>query len=171
MDNNLLKIFKNLKEIKPDAEYSKRSRLLILSSQPLKEPVLTHVFRAPRLGFGFKLAVVPVSIIVLIIIIFLGSSYLGQLFTPIFFPQKGLTAEAEELNASIQIKLNEIKYYLETRTTINADTVAALQIQLQKITDDLEEASDLTSQAELEKSLEKIKSAEQALSEIESLIE
>lgn len=95
---------------------------------------------------------------------------MGQLFSPIFFPQKGLTAEAEELNHSIQIKLSEIKYYLETQSTIDADTAATLQIQLQKITDELEEANALTSQLKLEESLEKIKSAEQILSAINGLI-
>ncbi|MEK7193967.1 MAG: hypothetical protein AAB651_01260 [Patescibacteria group bacterium] len=170
MNKNLLKNLGALKKIKPDAEYSKRSRLLILSVQPLKEPALTPVFRAPRFGFVFKFATIPAIAIVLIMIIFWGSSYLGQLFTPIFFPQKGLTAEAEELNHSIQIKLSEIKYYLETQSTIDADTAATLQIQLQKITDELEEANALTSQLKLEESLEKIKSAEQILSAINGLI-
>lgn len=170
MNKNLFKNLGVLKEIEPDAEYSKRSRFLILSIQPLKKPALTPVFRAPLFGLALKFATVPAIVVVLIMIILLGSSYLSQLFTPILYPQKGLTAEAEELNHSIQIKLSEIKYYLETQSTIDAETVATLQIQLQKITDELNEANTLTSQAKLGESLEKIKSAEQILSDINGLI-
>jgi len=172
MDKNLLKNLEVLKKINPDAEYSRRSRFLILSTPPtIKGPVLTSVLKAPRFNFVFKLATVSVSVVVLIMIIFWGSSYLGQLFAPVFFPQQGLTAKAEELNSSIQIKLNEIKYYLETQTKIDAATAVTLQVQLQKIANELEEANTLiSSQTELEKSLEKIKNAEQTLSNLEDLI-
>lgn len=169
MNNELLKNLKEFKKIQPNIDYSKQSRLLILSSLRLEKqdvaPALSAWFRKP----AFALAVSGVFIL----IIFLGVSYFNQILSPLFLPglnKNDLVAEADEITASIQVRLEDVKYNiheLESQKLADLATLNKLKTLLMEATGRLEEASELSVEADkIELSLQKMKAAKEILQEM-----
>ena len=163
MEKDLFKILKELQNIQPDPDYSNRSRLLILSKNngEHRKYAVSDVFSWVNMH---RMAAAASLISAFIIIVLLTVSYLPG-------NKNNLVAEANEVNSSIQIRLDEIKYLLENQSSINLDQASAAREKLGLSAQALNEANELNAQgAEMEKILEKIKTAEQALNEIESLL-
>ena len=164
MEKDLFKILKHLQNIQPDPDYSNRSRLLILSKnndRKHREYAISDILS----WLNLHRMVTTASLIgVFIIIVLLTVSYLPG-------NKNNLVAEANEVNSSIQIKLDEIKYLLENQSLINLNQADIAREKLRLSAQALNEANELNTQgAEMEKILEKIKIAEQALNEIRLLL-
>lgn len=170
MNQDLFKILKELKQIQPDPDYLRQSRLLILNSKrpdglvrgpELRQGWVTDIlnsFYSARLAFAAGMAV--------ILILAAGSIYYinNQL------NQNNLVVKASEMNASIQVKLNEIRYLLENKS-INPLNILAIQTLLEKATKELKEVSVLDSEGkDLSESLEKIKSAQEIFYQIDEIL-
>jgi len=170
MDDKLIKILKELKNIQPDPDYSKRSRLLILQSARTKENQDADLGRQKvwpaeilRILYPAKLAFV-VGIAILILAISGGVYYINNQLN-----QKDLVVKASEMNASIQIKLNEIKYLLENQPQVDPAKISTIQGLLQKASNELKEVSALGDK-DLDESLRKIKSSQEILEQVDALL-
>ncbi len=167
-ERQLAEILNKLKNITPDPKYAERSRFLILSSnreyavqKPSKYAVISNWLKMPRL------AMTTATIAAFIIIAALTVAFMPR-------SQSGLVAEANEINASIQIKLDEIKYYFENQPTAATDPVFAQGFQnlLQKSLADLKEASQLSKNPDtMEEAVGKIKEAESTFLEMKLMIQ
>jgi len=167
-ERQLSEILNKLKNITPDPKYAERSRFLILSSnreyvvqKSSKYAVIPNWLKMPRL------AITMGTITAFIIIAALTVAFMPR-------SQNSLVAEANEINASIQIKLDEIKYYLENQPTATTDPAIAQGFQnlLQKSTAALEEASQLSKDPDtMEGAVGKIKEAEAAFLEMKLMLQ
>ena len=167
---DLFKILKELKNIQPDPNYSKRSRFLILQSARRKEDQdvdlrgqKAWLAEFLRILYPAKLAFV-VSIVILILAISGGIYYINNQLN-----QKDLVVKASEMNASIQIKLNEIKYLLENQPQVDPAKISTIQGLLEKATNELKEVSVLGDK-NLDESLRKIKSSQEILEQVDALL-
>jgi len=164
MEKDLFKILKQLQNIQPDLDYSNQSRLLILlknNNEKHRGYAVSDVLSWLNLHRMISAASL---ISAFIIIVFLTVSYLPG-------NKNNLVAEANEVNSSIQIRLDEIKYLLENQSPINLDQADIAREKLELSAQALNEANELNAQGvEMEKILKKIKAAEQALNEIELLL-
>ncbi|PIV31952.1 hypothetical protein COS33_00420 [Candidatus Wolfebacteria bacterium CG02_land_8_20_14_3_00_37_12] len=163
VNKDLFKILKELKNIQPDDNYTKQSKMLILSSPQLQ--TTNYKLQTFFEWFNFKhSAMLAASIAIFVFIILWTVSYLPG-------NKNSLVAEANEINASIQVKLDEIGYHLDSQ---KIDFSMATNIQnLLKITTDelIQVQEELENNPEkLKESVEKIKKAEQNISEINSLL-
>lgn len=160
---NIFEILKELKNIKPDQEYAKQSRYLILSQTPqTKKITFAEIFDWVSIH---RLATAASLIGVFILLVVLSVSYLPG-------NKNSLVAEADEINAEIQIKLNDIGYQLQNPTEININEIPNIQKNLEEITELMREAQILSEDKDkkIEEYLEKIKTAQTLLTEIESLL-
>ena len=171
MNQDLFKILKELKQIQPDPDYSRQSRLLILNSKKevdvlIKSPVPKSGWFSDVLNNFYSVKLAFVAGITLVLILITGSVYYinNQL------NQNNLVVKASEMNASIQVKLNEIRYLLENKS-INPLNILAIQTLLEKAAKELKEVSVLDSEGkDLSESLEKIKSAQEIFYQIDILL-
>ena len=174
MNQDIFKILKELKRIQPDPDYSRQSRLLILGSKGLdtlvKSPNLKQGWVADILnGFYFTTRLTRLAFVTgmtLVLILIAGSVYYinNQL------NQNNLVVKASEMNASIQVKLNEIRYLLENKPT-DLKSILTVQDLLEKATKELKEVSTLDLEGkDLSESLEKIKSAQEIFYQIDTLL-
>lgn len=167
MEEKLLKNLKELKKIQPDPDYSKRSRLFVLSQARINEekPAFGGVFNILRNFYSIKLAT-AVAVLIFIFMVSGGVYYYVRQSN-----RNELVVQAGEMNASIKVKLDEIKYTLEHGYFIDPAKVVDIQFLLEKATNDLKEASALSADEEnIEESLQKIKSAQESLLQIDALI-
>jgi hypothetical protein len=174
MDSILLENLKKLKKIQPDPGYSGKSRLFILSQRRTgvvsarsrgEKQTFVEVFGALKNFYSVKWA--TVAAVLLVVFLVSGGAYLYTKQSN----QSELVVRAGEMNASIKVKLDEIKYLLEHSPTINQGDLPAIQSLLGEATTDLKEASALSADnAKLEESLQKIKSAQDALLKIDAMI-
>ena len=110
--NNIEGKLKNLKSIKPDNDYSLKSLCLIVSSPKVSPIESTSIWQKTLTGFRLSSGVVLASALVLVI--FVSALYLNTVISPLFLPglnDKNISAEADQINQSININLNEIKYH------------------------------------------------------------
>ncbi len=129
--NNIEKILKNLKNIRSDSDYTKRSRMLILASkQNLQTPKFNSIFEFLRastiIAFGLFLLIALIG----------GAFYINKNFSPLALDglnQQSLLAEAENMNNSIEMTLGQIKYLdqinqktLRTITQVTKDQLVTL---------------------------------------------
>lgn len=166
-DKDLINNLKELRNIEPDTAYSNRSRFLILS---FKKDFLREEKKLSFYGwfFGnFYLSRLAPSFGIIITIIAIG--YVAFSYLPT--QQKRLVAEANEMNAEIQIKLNGIQYYLDNNNKISqSDTIKVIDL-LQKSAEELSEAKNISSDKEdIESAIVKIKNAQETLQEINELL-
>lgn len=164
-EDKLIQILKELKKVEPDPDYSARSRFLILSSgAQAKVAWRAKVFgafanlQAKRLALAVEIAGL------LIVLVLVGTYYLRQT------NRNNLVVQANELNNSIQLKLNEIQYLLENQTPANPSDLSNLNELLQKATEELVISQSDLKDNNIEQSLEKIKSVQAIFNEIESKI-
>lgn len=169
MEDNLYKILKELREIKPDARYSEHSRFLILSSEKKAGGGKISIFHiAAHLHF-FGRATAAIGILA----IFVSSVYLIVSYLP--GGKNDLVAEANEINASIQIELNEIKYNLENSAPVSPLVAADVYKKLEEAAKQLEKAKALSAGEEIsneisDEILDNIKAGQKALIEIKDLL-
>ncbi|MEK7553422.1 MAG: hypothetical protein AAB504_01935 [Patescibacteria group bacterium] len=164
MDNNLYTILKELKSIQPDDNYTKQSKMLILSSEKILHPK-PYTLNLILNWFNFKhSAMLAGAVAIFIFIILWTVSYLPG-------NKNSLVAEANEINASIQIKLDEIGYHLDSQK-IDFSMATNIQNLLKITTDELIQAQEelKNNPEKLKESVERIKKAEQDISKINSLL-
>ena len=161
---NIFEILKELKNIKPDQEYAKQSRYLILSQTPVNKKItVAEIFDWISIH---RLATAASLIGVFILLVVLSVSYLPG-------NKNSLVAEADEINAEIQIKLNDIGYQLQNPAEININEIPNIQKNLEEVTKLMKEAqilSENNKDKNMGEYLEKIKAAQALLTEIESLL-
>ncbi|GEM_PF-3799002 len=127
-EEKLVKILNELKNIEPESDYYKKSRLLILS---LAKPEASIGFTTFKSVFDFlRVAAVTAFGIVLLLTIFGGVSYVNKNFSPILLPgldKQSVMTEADEINNSINVTLKEISYLDDSTTATNdqIDQIAA----------------------------------------------
>lgn len=162
MKNNLIDNLKSLRFIKPDVDYSQKSLNLILAEKRIATKEIFNPSAFEWLG-AHKVLIFSgaTSVLTLILIIASVISYLPG-------NKNSLVAEANDINNSIQISLNEIKYQLSqplsSSTIINInDLLLAAENEL-KTTQDL----DINDAENLKEILDKIKNTRDALEEINS---
>lgn len=159
---------KKLQSIKPDAAYSEWSRSSILSS---RKSFLNKEIELPRYGWflgNFYLSRLATSFGIIVTIIAVG--YIVFYYLPT--QQKRLVAEANEINAEIKIKLNDIQYYLDNNREISQDDATTIINLLQQSAEELNKAKDVSSNKEdIETTLEQIKNAEKTLTKINELLQ
>lgn len=170
-DKDLINNLKELRNIEPDTAYSDHSRFLILS---LKKNILKDFLKEEKklsfydwfFGNSYLSRLAPSFGIIITII---AISYVAFSYLPT--QQKKLVAEANEMNAEIQIKLNGIQYYLDNNNKISqSDTIKIINL-LQKSAEELSEAKNISSDKEnIESAITKIKNAQETLQEINELL-
>jgi len=170
MNQDLFKTLKELKQIQPDSDYSRQSRLLILSPERqnilVKGPELRQGWVSDILNSFYSAKLAFAAGIAVVLILAAGSVYYinNQL------NQNNLVVKASEMNASIQVKLNEIRYLLENRP-MDLKSILTIQDLLEKANKELKEVSTLDLEGkDLDKSLEKIKSAQEIFYQIDILL-
>ncbi len=165
MDKDLAKILKELKDIAPDAGYSIRSRNMLLAEiNTSKRAVskrfsLADVFTA---AYSRKPVYVLATTAFLLFLIVSSSA----LYTINEINKHEFVVKAGEVNNSIQVKLNEIKYLLESKE-IDYNKGVVIQVMLMQANEKLKKASE---EKNIDKSLEKIKSAQEIFSQIDLLL-
>ncbi|MEK7593372.1 MAG: hypothetical protein AAB464_01470 [Patescibacteria group bacterium] len=161
---NIFEILKELKNIKPDQEYAKQSRYLILAQTPVNKKItVAEIFDWISIH---RLATAASLIGVFILLVVLSVSYLPG-------NKNSLVAEADEINASIKIKLNDMGYQLQNPAEININEIPNIQKNLEEVTKLMKEAqilSENNKDKNMGEYLEKIKAAQALLTEIESLL-
>lgn len=174
MEKDLFKILKELKNIQPDSDYSRQSRFLILA-QTRNDAEKDAELRGKTVGqkawladilrvfYPAKLAL-AVGIIILMLIVSGTVYYINNQLN-----QNDLVVKASEMNASIHVKLNEIKYLLENNPQSDTESILAIQVLLEKAANELKEVSALGNK-DLNESLKKIKSSQEALEQIDALL-
>lgn len=163
MNDDLLKILRELKKVKPDADYARRSRLLIVN--------VGKVGPLPKYGFfdvlktisSNRMALVAEITVVLALFVLGGVYYVHQ-------SNQSLVVQANELNATIQLKLDEITSYLKNQPGVNPSRIGEVNLLLDKANADLNQANADLKDGKLEDSLKKMKSAQEFFSQIKTLI-
>jgi len=122
--NNLKEQLRALREIKPDQEFSNRSKLAIFGTPQETSPSLTwRQFILGTIEYGGALALAAILFIVIA-----GNTPLGKILAPFdtgSLNSANLQAEAEAID--IQIKLLDVDNYLEesiTATSLRTTTLS-----------------------------------------------
>lgn len=107
MKNDIFATLRNLKQIAPDSAYAKHSRMLILASP-------RHAMnKSPRVSTFFRISAMLGAGVIALFMILGGTTYINETYSPLALEglnQKSLTAEADEINDSIEITLGSIDY-------------------------------------------------------------
>lgn len=165
MEEKLLKILKEMKRIQPDPDYSRNSKMLILAS--LKSaPAQTGGFNGifDKFNLLSKLSISSATIAILSVILIAGYYFNSTT------NENKMVAKANEINASIQVKLGEIQYLLNHKNNVVSADIDDIQILLSEATTNLKEAEKLVSEGKTEESFNKIKKAQDIFIEIDALI-
>ncbi len=114
-EHDILKILKKYESIKPDYEYSQQSKGIILSSQQNKKALPLKTILSSMLNISELLRVSAIAGVAAFLLLFLmgGVSYINKTFSPLSLEglsQKSLVTEAQDINNSIEITLEQIKY-------------------------------------------------------------
>lgn len=168
MNKDLFKILKELREIQPASDYSAKSRLLIVSSEKPERKTGGGWGYSFGLNFNASAVLAPAVFSILIILSGIyGFNYFGER------NRQSLIVRAGETNESIQIKLDEIKYLLEQGPVFVSPNAAEIQRLLGEAEVNLKEALAFNPEngGDLEEFLNKLKSAEENLSKINSFIQ
>lgn len=106
MEKDIITTLQDLKSIAPDSDYAKHSRMLILASPQ-------HVIEAPHVSTFFRVSAILGAGFIALFMILGGTTYINETYSPLALEglnQKSLTAEADEINDSIEITLGTIDY-------------------------------------------------------------
>lgn len=121
-ENEIVKILKKCESIKPDKNYTEKSRMLILNS-PVKETPASLFLPIKNLFEILRISGVVGVVAFLLLFLMGGISYINKNFSPLGLEglsQKSLVTEAKDINNSIEITLKEIKYLDQSnQRTIN----------------------------------------------------
>lgn len=124
-NKDIIEKLRALRRIEPETHYAQDSRRLILASKEMAPPrsgVLAEITRS--LSFAFETALVAALFLVVILGGVFGLS--KSLFLPPLqgIDEKALVTEADAINKDIDLKLNEIAYFGNHKTS--TDRVVAL---------------------------------------------
>ena len=166
MNKDLTKILKDLKNIAPDAGYSARSRNLLLAEINMSKRTAPKRFSlADVLATAYSrkpIYVIATTAFALVLIVSSSAFYaVNEIDKHEFVVQAG------EVNDSIQVKLDEIKYLLGSKE-IDYEKGVVIQAMLLQATGELKQASE---ESDTDKSLEKIKIAQETLLKIDLLLQ
>lgn len=167
MKKDIITTLKELQNIQPDAKYAKHSRSLILMSPQNSNPQLRTTYYELRTfinWFNLRHTLITASAVaVFALIVITAVSYLPG-------NRNELVAEANEVSSSIQIRLDEIKYQLNSQP-LSSSTIIEMQNILSEAVIKLTEAEKLSSDSRKTKEmLEEIKAAQETLLQINSLL-
>ena len=165
MKNDLFTTLKGLKNIQPDSEYSNNSRNFILSQTQISADLNTDL-RGFKNWFDLKHSLMLAGALAsFIFIVLIAVSYLPG-------NKNSLVAEANEINASIQVKLDEIGYQLDNQK-IDFSMASNIQNILKTTVDELAQAQEelKNNPDKLKESVKKIKKAEQDIAKINELLQ
>ena len=114
-EHDILKILKKCESIKPDPEYSIRSKSLILSSRQndKEQPLKAFMHSMTNISELFRVSAIAGVAAFLLLFLLGGVSYINKTFSPLSLQglsQKSLVTEAQDINNSIEITLEQIKY-------------------------------------------------------------
>lgn len=112
-EEKIVKILQNLKSVKPDRNYSEKSRMLVLLSKEQIANSKLPPFKIKSFADILRLSTLVGAAIFLLLFLVGGVSYINKNFSPLALEglnRKSLIAEAENINSSIQITLEEIRY-------------------------------------------------------------
>lgn len=121
MENDIFKTLRELKRIAPDSDYAKHSRMLILASP-------RHMVESPRVSTFFRLSAMLGAGVIALFMILGGTTYINETYSPLALEglnQKSLTAEADEINDTIEITLGTIDY-LDTSNQTTLKKIAEI---------------------------------------------
>ncbi|MBI5079536.1 hypothetical protein HZB06_02635 [Candidatus Wolfebacteria bacterium] len=163
MEEKLLKILKEARQIQPNSDYSRNSKMLILTSNK-SVPAQTAGFNIFNKFIFNKLSVSSATVAIISVILIAGY-YFNSIKN-----ENEVIARANEINASIQVRLTEIQYLLSHKTDTANATIDDIQILLTEATANLEEAEKLVAENKTEEAFDKIKRAQEIFSEIDALI-
>ena len=116
MDKDITKILSGLRHIEPDKNYAHKSKMIILSlekSEKAKFSLAFSQFNIKNVFETLRFSSIFIVTFFLIFSILGGVSYINKTFSPLALEgldQKSLVIEAKDINNSIQITLEEIKY-------------------------------------------------------------
>lgn len=153
MKNNLFENLKTLRAIAPDEAYAKQSRHLILHA-PQAELSREFAFYM-KVGVAVSFA----------FIIMLGGLFVGRAMH-----ERAMVAQANEVNANIQLKLNEIKYLLEDPAKTSREKIAKSADLLKQAAAELREADGYLTSDNVGESLKSINATRTLLIEIEGVM-
>ncbi|MBI4993735.1 hypothetical protein HZC33_02150 [Candidatus Wolfebacteria bacterium] len=158
MKNNLLNNLKSLQAIEPNRDYSQKSLNLILAEKQIIEK---HSFVFTEWLQMHKVLVTSgvSGVLTLVLIVFIALSYLPG-------NKNSMVAEANDINNSIQIRLDEIQYHLNRPILVSA--ISEMQNDLNKAAEELSIAKDLNADdpQKLEEILSRIKNTRDILEKI-----
>lgn len=120
-EQDILHTLRELKHIAPDSAYAKHSRMLILAAPQ-------HVVDSPRVSTFFRVSAMLSAGVIALFMILGGTTYINETYSPLALEglnQKSLTAEADEINDSIEITLGTIDY-LDTSNQTTLKRIAAI---------------------------------------------
>ena len=114
--DKILKILKEVRKIVPNSDFTKKSRFLVLSSQPdeisSENPALVPTTSFGNFALIFKASSFSLAGVLLLVFIY----YIGMQISPLFLPglnYKNIIAEADSVNSQINIQLSQLRYFKE----------------------------------------------------------
>ncbi len=166
MGKNLTTILKELKNIAPDAGYSARSRNMLLAEINMSKRTVPKRFSLADVFVAAysRRPVYAIAVTAFALFLIVSSS---AIYTVDKINRQEFVVKAGEVNNSIQVKLDEIKYLLESKD-IDYNKGVVIQTMLLGAMEDLKQASE---EKDTDKSLEKIKSAQETLYRIDALLQ
>ena len=115
----IIKNLQGLKAIKPNEEFARISRSVILSSVgiPVTDTVKQGVFSR---GISFALSVALTAMVIFVLTLGNTNKSLKNFFLPTLHGvnTESLISEADSITKDINIKLDEIKYFDETKRAV-----------------------------------------------------
>ena len=112
---NIIEKLKNLKKIAPDKDYSQKSLAFILNSPKTSATKFFEISLLwQKMLTGLKLSTSIAIASVLVLVIFISALYFNSVISPLILPgldNSKISAEAQQINQSIDINLNEINYH------------------------------------------------------------
>jgi len=124
MKTDIFKTLRELKHIHPDSDYAKHSRMLILAS-PQQSPAHAN---ALRVSTFFRISSIVGLGLIGIFMILGGTTYINETYSPLALEglnHRSLIAEADEINASIEVTLETIDY-LDTSNQTTLTKIAEI---------------------------------------------
>ncbi len=161
----LEKLLKELKRIEPDSAYSARSKSALLATLAIEpRPSLEKKgFLSVFPAFFLTKPALAAQTVAVILVIVAGGWYLNRQ------SNESLVVEANEVNSSIQVKLNEIDYLLKNKQpAFSPEKTRELNLLLQQAEEALRIAHEDLNTANLVDSLDKLKNAEETFSRFEN---
>ncbi len=157
MEDKLIQQLKTLRGIYPDRDFSAKSRGAVLSERRKFRETKSELHGLALFAKRQLILSLAGSAVLIAGLVF-GISYFGQIFT-----RSNAVARANQINDSIQVKLDEIRYFIENETPIDVQTAIRLNVLLSEAKKNLEQAASSLKEQEVNEFLTKIRSSQEIL--------